>query len=72
MDANHFIGGSPFNFLNFVPKSKEEFTTIKKRTFLQVQFRKSDELSRMGKDYVLSNLNIKDYSIIKINGEAAK
>jgi hypothetical protein len=29
IDANHFIGGSRNNFLNFVPKSKEHYTTLK-------------------------------------------
>jgi len=42
------------------------------RTFIQVQFSKSRVLSKSGKDYVLTNLDLKGYRIEKINGELAK
>lgn len=41
------------------------------RTHLQVQFKKAREQSKSGKDYILTNLEIKDYRIEKINGEIA-
>lgn len=68
MDANQFIGGHPSNFLNFAPKTKEEVTSIKMRTYIQSQFKKSGELSKMGKDYILTNLDIKGYQIQKVTG----
>lgn len=62
-DANHFIGGCPTNFLNFVPKTVEEITSNKMRTHVQVQFKKAGDQSKAGKDYILTNLDIKEYRI---------
>lgn len=38
---------------------------------MQVQFKKSGELVKSNKDAILSNLEFKEYSIRKVNGELA-
>ena len=68
-DANHFLADNELNFLNYVPDTKEQVTSTKMRTHLQAQFHKSGIYTSEAKDFILSNLPIKDYSVDVITGE---
>lgn len=56
MDANHFIKQHG-NFSRF-PISEKDVTTRKKRTFIQMQYNKSNKLVEEVKDLLVSNLEI--------------
>lgn len=38
---------------------------------MQVQFKKAEKLSKCAKDFILTNLNIKEYSVQTIDGKPA-
>ena len=67
-DANHFLKESPGNFLKRVPSMEAETTSTKKRTFMQVQFKKGDVEARSIKDQILSTLAIRHHSVNVIDG----
>lgn len=56
MDANHFIKEHG-KFTRF-PISEKDVTTRKKRTFIQLQYNKSNKLVEEVKDLLVSNLEI--------------
>lgn len=58
MDANQWI--NPQDFLSSFPDSNETITTSKKRTMMQMQYHKSDILVQETKDYLMTNMLIKE------------
>lgn len=67
MDANSFIPG--FNErLHMFPDSAEQYTTIKKRTSMQVQTSKAEKLVQENKDAIMTTLPFKMKQILTISG----
>jgi 3-methyladenine DNA glycosylase Tag len=57
MDANSYI--APFNdHIHMFPDKPDQFTSIKKRTSMQVQSAKSEKLVKELKDAVMTTLPI--------------
>ena len=56
MDANHFIKAHG-KFHRF-PESEKDVTTRKKRTYIQLQYNKSNKLIEEVKDLLVTNLSI--------------
>lgn len=67
MDANSFI--KPFDErLHMFPDSPEQYTTIKKRTSMQVQSSKAEKLVQENKDAIMTTLPFKMKQILTISG----
>lgn len=66
--VNDSIFASKFDLY---PRYEFEFTTIKKRTFSQAQFRKANQEVRQSKDRIISTLRIIDGEISYLNGDKA-
>lgn len=68
MDANSFI--RPFDErLQMFPDSEEQFTSIKKRTSMQVQSSKSEKLVKELKDAIMTTLPIQTKYVFTISGK---
>ena len=50
------------------PKTKDDITTMKKRTWLQPQVNKAEELAATCRDYIISTLPIEESKIVTIKG----
>ncbi len=72
IDANHFIKDESYpDTVNFkrVPENNEIPTTLKKRTFLQCQFDKSNiEVSEV-KDMIITNRTVQKYLVENVEGK---
>jgi len=56
-DANNPV--TPFNSqFNIFPDSESQYTSLKKRSYLQTQFSKSDKVVKAAKDHVISTLRV--------------
>ena len=51
------------------PEKEAEFTTLKKRTYLQPQFHKAEEEVKESKDRIITSGKIKEGQITYIGGE---
>ena len=75
IDANHFLVhenllDSEGNQIFFIaPNVPEKPTTIKKRSFMQAQYKKSGLAVSEVKDHIVSSKNIVEYSIEGIDGK---
>lgn len=72
IDANHFIKSEDIPEvlkLRKAPENEEIPTTQKKRTYLQAQFGKSDKEVSEVKDLILTNREIRNYSIETVEGK---
>ena len=68
MDANSFI--KPFDErLHLFPDSEEQFTSIKKRTAMQVQSSKAEKLVKELKDAIMTTLPIQTKHVFTISGK---
>lgn len=56
MDANHVL--KTHKRFNLFPFNPHDITTRKRRTYIQLQYHKSDKLVEETKDYLLTNLSI--------------
>ena len=73
MDANTYIDSSKVkNFLNIYPNTPDIHTTMKKRTWLQVQTNKADTLASTCRDHLLSTMNLHETKVVTITGEDSK
>ena len=61
IDANHFL--SEQKGFDIVPRSPDVATSIKKRSFLQAQYKKSGLLVSEVKDHIITNQKIREFSI---------
>jgi hypothetical protein len=69
IDANHYLGGrEPFNIF---PDTDKCITTSKQRTYLQLQYNKSNKLVQEVKDAILTNLKITKSRITDVQGKEA-
>lgn len=68
IDANHFIPDTHIPF-RLVPSNQEKPTTIKKRTYLQAQFKKAGEEVRAVKDHLIAKGHIEEFQIEAIDGK---
>jgi len=74
MDANNYLTQEKYldskgkTFCHMVPQTKEKVTTIKKRSFMQAQFKKAGEEVSEVKDHIASTHPITSYKIEKVNG----
>ncbi len=57
-DTNSFVNTSNMESFYAYPTTKMDFTTRKKRTFMQAQFNKADAINEECKDQVFSTLKI--------------
>ena len=68
MDANSYI--APFDERIFMfPDSADIFTTVKKRTSMQVQTKKAEKLVEENKDAIMTTLPFQLRHVMKIDGE---
>ncbi len=69
MDANSYI--APFNErLHMFPDNPEIYTTIKKRTSMQVQTAKAEKLIQENKDSIMTTLPLLGMKhVLTINGQ---
>lgn len=68
MDANSYI--PPFDKeIYMFPDSSDIFTTVKKRTSMQVQTSKAEKLVQENKDAIMTTLPLKMAHVMKIDGE---
>jgi uncharacterized membrane protein len=51
------------------PRNPKEMTTVKKRTYMQGQFAKAEQIVYESKDKIISNLKILEGKISYINGK---
>jgi len=69
IDANHFLGKrAPYQIY---PDTDKYFTTSKQRTYLQLQYNKSNKLVSEVKDAILTNLKITKANISDVQGREA-
>ena len=67
MDANSYI--APFdNRIFMFPDSANIFTTVKKRTSMQVQTKKAEKLIEENKDAIMTPLPFQMRHVMKIDG----
>lgn len=67
MDANSYI--APFNErIHMFPNQADQFTSIKKRTSMQVQSSKSEKMIKELKDAVMTTLPIQQKFVYTIDG----
>ena len=61
VDANHYISqeNQPVPNIEIFPSNKNDFTTNKKRSYLQAQLKKADVAVNEVKDHIITNLNIR-------------
>ena len=73
-DINSYldIDGPLAQRYNSYPASKEEFTTLKKRTYTQAQFHKANTVVMESKDKVVTTLPKGECEVTTISGEKAK
>jgi hypothetical protein len=75
MDANHYLDERNFRDEEgvqkffMVPDTPEKPTSIKKRSFLQAQYKKAGVSVSEVKDEIVTTHKIVEYAIEKINGE---
>ena len=68
MDANSYV--APFDKRIFMfPESASIFTTVKKRTSMQVQTKKAEKLIQENKDIFLTTLPFHMHHVMKIDGD---
>ena len=51
------------------PKNKNHFTTMKTRTFLQPQIGKANTEAKAVRDYIITNMKLKNERVITIDGK---
>ena len=66
-DINSFIEFSTKG-IDFYPKNKDDFTTLKKRTASQAQFHKAEKEIKESKDKIISSLPLEKCKVTFING----
>ena len=71
LDANSFISQIP-PFLKQYPSHENQFTTLKKRTFLQPQVNKANEEVKASRDVLLTDLNFKKPRVVSILDKKAE
>ena len=69
IDANHFLGKR--EAYNIFPDTDKCITTSKQRTYLQLQYNKSNKLVQEVKDAILTNLKITKSSVSDVQGKEA-
>lgn len=68
MDANSYI--EPFDKRIFMfPDSPNIYTTVKKRTSMQVQSKKAEKLIQENKDAIMTTLPFQLKHVMKIDGD---
>lgn len=68
-DTNSFVTTAGLDSFYAYPSAKVDFTTRKKRTFMQPQFNKADAINEECKDQVFSTLKIIDKKIVTIDNQ---
>jgi hypothetical protein len=66
IDANHYLGDRPP--YHIFPSSDKYITTSKQRTYLQLQYNKSNKMVQEVKDAIITNLDILKSVIIDVTG----
>lgn len=68
-DTNSFVTNKGIQSFESFPNAKQNFTTRKKRTFLQPQFNKADAINEECKDQIFSTLKMVKRTIVTIENE---
>lgn len=71
IDSNHFLADTQNSHLEHAPFLEGKSTTVKKRSFLQAQFKKAEIAVSEVKDHIISSQEIYKHYIEKVNGKAA-
>lgn len=66
IDSNHFLG--PRAGLDIFPRSQDQATTCKKRSSMQCQFSKANQLVQEAKDHILTNGTLADLRTLDAQG----
>ena len=69
IDANHYlkINKEEFN-LKIFPTEKTDFTTNKKRSYIQAQLHKADEAVNEVKDHIITTLEFRESYVSLVDG----
>ena len=70
-DTNSFVTTAGLDSFYAFPSAKFDFTTRKKRTFMQPQFNKADAINEECKDQVFSTMKIVENRIVTIDSQEA-
>ena len=68
-DTNSFVTTEGLDSFYAFPTTKVDFTTRKKRTFMQPQFNKADAINEECKDQVFSTMKIIEKKILTIDNQ---
>ena len=68
-DCNHFMSPKKYTSFNISPSMEVQSTTIKKRTAIQVQSRKTNVIVMETKDQIVTNLDILESHVGMISGK---
>ena len=70
-DANHYISAENqlLPGLELYPSDKKDFTTHKKRSFIQAQVKKADLAVNEVKDHIITNMSIREKYVSMIDGK---
>lgn len=71
IDANTYLQSQLANFRCY-PNSPTEYTTYKKRTWLQPQISKADSLASVCRDHIICNMEFKEEKVTTILNENNK
>ena len=69
-DVNNFLKTVP-PFLNVYPDKENIPTTLKKRTYLQPQVNKANEVAQQCRDHLITDLELKNRKVLGITGESS-
>jgi hypothetical protein len=67
-DANTFLESFDSN-IHIFPEDKNTFTTLKKRTSMQTQSAKAEQVVKESKDHLISTLDLMGGQILTIDGK---
>lgn len=73
-DANHYISAADqlLPGLELYPSDKKDFTTHKKRSFIQAQVKKADLAVNEVKDHIITNMSIREKYVSLIDGRESE
>lgn len=67
-DANSFLESFDSK-IHIFPQDKNTFTTLKKRTYMQAQSAKAEQVVKESKDHLISTLDLISGQILTIDGK---